>query len=120
MAIDKVQMMNRYKRFTIDVVRYCAKLPKEQAFFIFGRQLIRCSSSMGANYRAACRGKSTADFIIKLKIVEEEADETVYWLEIVDELLPGDKTESQQLLNEAKQLVSIVTAALKTMRSTQK
>jgi four helix bundle protein len=67
-------MINRYKKFTVDIVKFCSKLPKEQAFFIFGKQLIRCSSSMGANYRAACRGKSTADFINKLKIVEEEAE----------------------------------------------
>jgi four helix bundle protein len=117
MAVDKTEMINRYKKFTVDIVKFCSKLPKEQAFFIFGKQLIRCSSSMGANYRAACRGKSTADFINKLKIVEEEADETVYWLEIIEELLPNDKTECTAILSEAKQLVSIVTAALKTMRN---
>ena len=117
MAIDKNQMINRYKRFTIQIVKFCEKLPRQQAFFIFEKQLIRCSSSMGANYRAACRAKSKADFINKLKIVEEEADESVYFLELIEELMPGDKSECYKLLGEGKELVSIVTAALKTARN---
>ncbi len=116
MEKNKNQLITRYKRFTIDVVRFCNTLPKETAFFVFAKQVIRCSSSMGANYRAACRAKSTADFINKLKIVEEESDESVYFLELIEELLTTDKTECQRLVKEGDELLRIVVASLKTAR----
>ncbi|WP_236262957.1 four helix bundle protein [Aggregatimonas sangjinii] len=70
----------RTKRFTIDCWHLCTKIPKSRELDAWVRQLIKCSSSVGVNYRASQRAKSTADFINKLKIVEEEADESVYWL----------------------------------------
>lgn len=72
----------RTKRFAVDCWLLCSKIPKSRALDAWVRQLIRSSSSVGANYRASQRAKSTADFINKLKIVEEEVDETVYWLEL--------------------------------------
>lgn len=116
MERNKNQLIDRYKKFTLDVVRFCNTLPKETAFFVFAKQVIRCSSSMGANYRAACRAKSTADFINKLKIVEEETDESVYFLELIEELLTENKTESQRLIKEADELLRIVVTSLKTAR----
>lgn len=82
----------------------------------FTSQLIRCSSSVGSNYRAACRAKSNKDFINKLKIVEEEADESMYFLELLMEILPERKIEFQKLHAEANELLSIVVASLRTLR----
>ncbi len=113
----KQQLKNRTKRFAIDCWRLCAKLPKSREYDAFCRQLIRCSSSVGANYRAACRAKSEADFINKLKIVEEEADESMYFLEIFLEInLNGHDKEINRLLKEANELLSIIVVSIKTMR----
>ena len=83
----------------------------------FSRQLIRCSSSVGANYRAACRAKSTADFINKLKIVEEEADESMFFLEIFQEISDNNHNELKKLHAEANELTAIVVASIKTLRN---
>ena len=81
------------------------------------RQLVRSSTSVGANYRAACRAKSTKDFINKLKIVEEEADESSYFLDVLKEIDKGkNKEKLGDLLAESNQLVAIYVASLKTMR----
>ncbi len=113
----KQQLKNRTKRFAIDCWALCAKFPKSREYDAFCRQLIRCSSSVGANYRAACRAKSEADFINKLKIVEEEADESMYFLEIFLEInLNGHDKEINRLLKEANELLSIIVASIKTMR----
>lgn len=119
MERDKNFLITRYKKFTLDVVRFCSTLPKETAFYVFGKQVIRCSSSMGANYRAACRAKSTADFINKLKIVEEESDESVYFLELINDLLEGKSDEGIRLQKEADELLRIVVASIKTARNNQ-
>jgi len=76
--MDKIELKRRTKRFAIDVIRFIEKLPNSRALNALSNQLIRSSSSVGANYRSACRGKSTADFINKIVIVEEEADESLY------------------------------------------
>lgn len=77
------ELKSRTKRFAINVVKFCQELKPTLALNIFSKQLIRSSSSVGANYRSACRAKSIADFINKLKIVEEEADESIYFLELI-------------------------------------
>jgi four helix bundle protein len=79
--------------------------------------MIRSSTSTGANYRAACRGKSKADFINKMKIVEEEMDETMYWLEILASLLPDSKEMITPIWKEANELLTITVASIKTARS---
>ncbi len=76
-------MLERTKKFAINCWILCSKLPKTREFNAYVNQLIRCSSSVGANYRASQRAKSTADFINKLKIVEEEIDESHYFLELL-------------------------------------
>ena len=81
--MDKRDLKERTKRFALDIIKICNQFPKGTVFSVFSKQLIRCSSSIGANYRAACRAKSGADFINKLKIVEEETDETIYFLELL-------------------------------------
>jgi four helix bundle protein len=107
-------MKNRTKRFALDVIRLVSDLPKNTEGRAVGNQLVRSGSSVGANYRAACRGKSKADFISKLGIVEEEADESCYWLEIIIEggLLPASQVSG--LLKEANEITAIIVASRKT------
>ena len=112
----KEKLKERTKRFAIDCWRLCENIPKSREFNAYVNQLIRCSSSVGANYRAFQRAKSTADFINKLKIVEEEADESIYWLEILNELSNINKDEFGRLIKEANELLAITVASIKTAR----
>jgi len=102
--------------FGISVINLVQTLPIQGPIQIISQQLIRCGTSVGANFRAACRARSRADFIAKLKIVEEECDESIYWLEL---LINADKRFSfaaKPLLDEANQLLSITVASIKTAR----
>jgi len=107
-------MKRRTKRFALDVIQLVSKLPKTTEGRVVGNQLIRSGTSVGANYRAACRGKSKADFIAKLGIAEEEADESCYWMEIIIEgkILSQEKVHS--LLKEANEITAIIVASRKT------
>jgi len=109
-------LKDRTKKFALDVIKYCMVLPKKQEMQIISNQLIRCASSVGANYRAACRARSKADFIAKLSIVEEEADEAVYWMEIQEGLGKANDSELHRLLDEANQMVAIIVASKKTSK----
>lgn len=116
--MTKEELINRNKKFVIEVVRLVDVLPSNRVHDAFVRQVVRSASSIGANYRAACRAKSKADFVNKLKIVEEEADGTVYFLELLDEV-DGNKNKTifNKLIREANELVAIYTASLKTMKT---
>lgn len=116
----KKEILQRTKRFAIDCWKFCANVPKSREYNAYVNQLIRSSSSVGANYRAAQRAKSTADFIHKLKIVEEEADESLYWLEIFQEIGKGFEKELKSLQNEGEQLLAITVASINTTRRNQK
>jgi len=117
----KEVIMNRTQIFAIDCWKLSSKFPKSREYDAFCRQLIRCSSSVGANYRAACRAKSEADFINKLKIVEEEADESMYFLEIFKSISKIEQDEIKRLHGEGNEILSIVVASINTMRKrTQK
>jgi four helix bundle protein len=119
--LDKNTLINRNKAFVIAVIRLIEQLPKSLSVDVFSRQLIRCSSSVGANYRAACRAKSTADFINKLKIVEEEADEAMYFLDLLKEVVKESfHFEIDRLLKEANELVAIYVSSIKKVRQNQK
>lgn len=117
--MTKEELKNRTQQFHIAVIKACEQLPKNAAGFELAKQVIRSAGSVGANYRAACRGKSTADFIYKIEIVIEEADESMYWIEICDKtkLLPESLTKI--LLKEANELVSIFVATAKTLKKTE-
>ncbi len=91
-------------------------LPNERTASILGRQLLRCGTSVGANYRAACRARSRRDFVAKLGIVEEECDEVIYWLELLTDAGIIDKARVTDLLTEANEVLSIVVASIKTAR----
>ncbi len=109
-------LAERTKAFAVDAIRFCGKLPQAPEASIIGRQLIRSATSVGANYRAACRARSRADFVAKLSIVEEEADECIYWMELLEEIMPQHVASLQGLKNEADELVSIVVSSKKTAR----
>ena len=113
----KEALKNRTKKYAIDCWNLCAKFPVSREYNAFCRQLIRSSSSVGANYRAACRAKSNADFIHKLKIVEEEADESMYFLELFLEISDRENKEINRLHKEGNELLSIVVASIKTVRN---
>ena len=116
----KVVMLNRTKKFAIDCWILCSKLPKTREYNAYVNQLIRCSSSVGANYRAAQRAKSAPDFINKLKIVEEEADESHFFLELIQVIKMieqiGLNSEIEFLLKEANEITAIIVSSLKTAR----
>jgi four helix bundle protein len=115
--MTKEELISRNKKFAIEVLKIVNLLPSNRVYDALVRQLVRSSTSVGANYRAACRAKSTADFINKLKIVEEEADESSYFLDLFVEIDAGKNADGlRTLLGESNQLVSIYVASLKTMR----
>ncbi|MCF6347835.1 MAG: four helix bundle protein [Flavobacteriaceae bacterium] len=115
----KEAFKNRTKKFAVDIWRLCEKLPKSREYNAYCNQLIRSSSSVGANYRAACRGKSMADFINKLKIVEEEADESMYFLELLMEINDKLYKEMKALHSEVNGILSIIVASIKTSKNRQ-
>ncbi len=118
--MTKEELKNRTKRFHIEIINICEQLPKSTAGFELAKQLIRSGGSVGANYRAACRAKSTADFIYKLEIIIEEADESMYWLEVITEAKLIASNIPEPLLKEANELVSIFVATVKTAKTNNK
>ena len=114
------ELQNRTKQLAINIARFCENMPKRSIFRPYSNQLIPASSSVGANYRAACRAKSTADFINKLKIVEEECDECMFFLELVGELEYSLGNEIKPIYDEANQILSIIVASINTARKNRK
>uniref|UniRef100_A0A7C4MMJ1 Four helix bundle protein n=1 Tax=Desulfatirhabdium butyrativorans TaxID=340467 RepID=A0A7C4MMJ1_9BACT len=103
------EFKNRTKAFAVRVIRLVEALPQNQTAKVIGNQLLRCGTSVGANYRAACRAKSPADFVAKMAIVEEECDESIYWMElIVVEACLMDEKRLIELKNEANEILSMV------------
>jgi len=109
----------RTKKFVVDNIKFFRTLPKTEEAKIIGRQLLRSSSSVGANYRAACRARSKAEFHSKLSTVVEESDESVFWMEILLEAEIIKPAEINYLLTEANEILKIVSASRKTV-STKK
>ena len=105
--MDAEELRDRTKKFALRIIKVINALPKTVTGRAIGNQLIRCGTSIGANYRAACRGRSKAEFNSKLHIVLEEADESIFWLELIIEagLLP--KNRIQSILTEANELTAI-------------
>ena len=112
-------LKSRTKKFAIDCWKLCKKIPQSREYNAYVNQLIRSSSSVGANYRAAQRAKSTADFINKLKIVEEEADESMYFLELFMEILETNLEDVKTLHIEANEIISIIVASINTAKKKQ-
>jgi len=114
--MNSTELKNRTKEFAKDVILLVDKMPNKRISNVISNQILGSATSVGANYRSACRARSKADFISKITIVEEEADETLYWLELIDELNLTDKDDLYKLMNETKELVAIFTATGKTTK----
>jgi len=114
--MDEQEFKKRTKQLALQVIELVDELPRRGTADVIGRQLVRCGTSIGANYRSACRGKSTSDVIAKLAIVEEEADETIYWLELLVEakIVPADRVS--ELVKETNEIVAMTVASIKTLR----
>ncbi len=110
------QMRQRTKAFAVRILRLFRALPQTRDAQIIGTQLLRCGTSVGANYRAACRARSRAEFVSKLGIVVEEADETIFWLELLEEAGVFSSERLKDLQAEAHELTAIFTAARQTSR----
>ena len=110
--MKKEDLIKRLKQLAIKTARLCLKLPLTVINRAYIGQIVRSSSSSAANYRAACRGKSKADFINKLRIVEEELDETMFFYEMLAEFNPEIKVELRELYKEADELLSITIASI--------
>ena len=118
----KQDLKVRTKQFAIDFWNLCSKLPQSREYNNYVNQLLRCSSSVAANYRAVSRAKSTADFINKLKIVEEESDESQFFLELIEQINVKDELnlELKRLIKESNEFVAIVVSSFKTARTNNK
>ena len=114
--MDENLFKQRTKQLALRIIKMVEALPQNRTVDVLGRQLIRSGTSIGANYRAACRGKSTADVIAKLRIVEEEADESAYWMELLIEsgLLP--EARLSELLQETNEIVAMTVASIRTLQ----
>jgi four helix bundle protein len=108
--MTKDELKSRTKKFAVDIIFLSEKLDKKYYNTILFNQLIRSATSVGANYRSACRAKSDADFSYKIKIVEEEADESCYWLELLLEVNKNNILDVELALKESKELTAIFSA----------
>ena len=119
--MNEEELKKRTKQFALRIMKLVAALPKSIEGRVVGNQLIRSGTSVGANYRSACKGRSKAEFIAKLGIVEEEADESAYWMELIIE---GDLLKEelvQPLLDEANEIAAIMAASrITASKGTQK
>jgi four helix bundle protein len=107
----------RTKKFGLDVIKLVERLPKDDTCRVLGRQLLRSSTSVGANYRAVCRAKSPADFISKFGNVEEEADESGFWLEMLVDAKKVAPAAVAPLIQEASELTAIAVSSINTART---
>ena len=115
--MDRKELQQRTKKFHVDVIRLCETFPKNAAGFETAKQLIRSAGSVGANYRASVRAKSAADFLYKIEIVLEEADESHYWLEVIKDAGLQSGIELNNLIKEANELTAIFAATDKTNKT---
>ena len=117
--MSEFPLRDRSKALALRIINLVAALPQGDVGQIIGRQLLRSGTSVGANYRASMRAKSRADMVNKLKIVEEEADETLYWLELLVEgnILPESRL--QPLMTEVEEILSMTVSSIKTLRTNE-
>ncbi|QSJ18814.1 four helix bundle protein [Nostoc sp. UHCC 0702] len=118
--MNEEDFKRRTKQLALRVIHLVEALPQNRTAEVIGKQLIRSATSVGANYRSACRGKSIADVIAKLSLVEEEADESLYWMELIIEvgLLPAEKLSN--LMAENNEILAMTVASIKTLRNKAK
>ena len=115
--MNQDEMKARTKDFAQEVIRLTQSLPTNRTGDVLGKQLLRSGTSIGANYRAACRAKSTADFISKLGTVEEAAEASAYWMELLVHAELGKQHQLSPLMQEADELADIAAASIATARA---
>ena len=118
--MDKIELEERTKRFALKIIRFVSSLAKNKVADVLGYQLLKSGTSIGANYREANRAQSRNDFIHKIAIVEKEAAETQYWLELLEDAAIGGAAERRWLLQESGELLAIFTASGKTAKASRK
>ena len=114
--MNEEQMKMRTKDFAKEIIELCRMFPKNREGNLIGNQIFRSGTSVAANIRSACRAKSRPDFIAKLSIVEEEADETHFWLELIKEMKILPTSNLDILLAEANEIIAIIVSSIKTAR----
>src|ERR1039458_2037863 len=117
--MTREEMKSRTKAYANRIVKLCSALPNNWAAQTLGKQLLRSGTSVGANYRAVCRAKSSADFINKLRIVEEECDESLFWMELLVENNLIKPSRLKELMKEGDEILAIVVASAKTTRASK-
>ncbi|MBC5622397.1 four helix bundle protein [Butyricimonas hominis] len=113
--MNSAEFQNKTKKLGLGVIRFVEVLPQNYASRVIINQILRCALSVGANYRAVCRAKSDKDFIHKMKIVEEECDETIYWLEIIEESGLAKVEPIAPLRKEAREILAMIVASINTV-----
>ena len=113
--MNSTEFQDKTKRLGLHVIRFVEILPQNYTSRVIVNQILRCALSVGANYRAVCRAKSDKDFINKMKIVEEECDETIYWLEIIEESGLAKVEPIAPLRKEAKEILAMIVASINTV-----
>ena len=113
--MNSTEFQDKTKRLGLHVIRFVEILPQNYTSRVIVNQILRCALSFGSNYRAFCRAKSDKDFINKMKIVEEECDETIYWLEIIEESGLAKIEVVTPLKREAKEILAMIVASINTM-----
>jgi four helix bundle protein len=113
--MNEQEFKKRTKELALRVIKRVSSLPKNAVSEVIGKQLIRSGTSVGANYRAACRARSTADLIAKLRIVEEEADECLYWMELIVEAKLVDVANLRSIMSETNEILAMTVASIKTL-----
>ena len=113
------KMKSRTKEFAKNIIKLCRELPDNREGRLIGNQLFKSGTSVAANYRAACRGRSRAEFVSKLGIVLEEADEALFWLELIDEMAINDRNSVGYLMEECNELTAIIVTSIKTAKQSK-
>src|SRR5439155_4463928 len=116
-SVTRELLQQRTRKLAVEVIRLIGDLPRTRPADVIGRQLVRSATSVAANYRSACRARSRREFIAKMGIVEEEADETAFWLELLDECRFASATRLVPLSREAGELLAITVASIRTART---
>jgi len=115
--MNENEMKIRTKEFAKRIMRLCRRLPENREGRLLGNQIFRSGTSVAANYRAVCRARSKAEFVSRLAIVEEEADETLFWLELISEMKIFEKNALESLMKETDEIIAITVASIKTARA---
>ena len=118
--MNPTEFKRRTKAYALRIIRVFKALPAKGATHVLGRQLLRAGTSVGANYRAVCRAKSTLDFINKLRIVEEECDESLFWMELLVDNNLIRPVRLTSLMKEANEILAIVVSSAKTARTARR